>query len=130
MVSGADVSFGDDYAHIAYFKYDYSMSVIVHPQDISRFYIRKCEPARSVHPARQAAECRVAEYESESYAAHGGDILPVQGSAFPMVISLGVRIGLIVGPRRSLFICVLVFQRDHSRIGFRRGRDCAIRSSL
>ena len=39
VVTYADVSFGKRYAHIAYFKYDYGMGVIIHPQNIPDFYI-------------------------------------------------------------------------------------------
>ncbi len=66
------------------------MGVVAYPQDIPYLDILECKPARGIHPGRQTAKCRIAEYESEGYATYGGDICPVQGSALPMVISLRI----------------------------------------
>ena len=87
VVSSADVSFGNDHARIAHLKYNHGMGVIAYPQDISDFYVRKCKLTLCVHPGRQTAKCRIAEYKSEGYAAHGTDILPIKGSSMPTVIS-------------------------------------------
>ena len=88
VVARAHISLGNNHARIARLEHDHGMSVIVYPQNISDFYIRKCKLTRRVHPGRQTVECRIAEYKCKRHAAHGADILPVKRSALPAVISL------------------------------------------
>ncbi len=107
MVSGTDVSFGNDDACVTHLKHDHGMGVIVDTQNISGFYVCKCKITLCIHPGRQTAECRVAEYKSKGYAAHGADLLPVKRSALPMISSLCVRIRLIIGPDRPFLILII-----------------------
>ena len=101
------ISFSNNHTRIAHLEHDHSMNIIIYPQDIPNFYILKCKRTRCVHPGRQSSKCRIAEYKSESYAAHCTDTLSINRSAFPIIISCRVRIRLIVSPGRPLLIRIL-----------------------
>ena len=87
VVSGADISFSNNYPRITCLKHDYGMGIIVYPQNISSFYIFICKLTCCIHSGWQAAECRVAQYKGKGHASHGADILTVKGSALPVIIS-------------------------------------------
>ena len=87
MVSGADVPLGHHHACSVHFQHDYGMGIIAYPQDIPDLYVLKCKSALCVHPCRQIAECRVAEYKGKGYAAHGTNIVPIKGTALPFIVA-------------------------------------------
>ncbi len=87
VVSGADVPFGHHHARIVHFQHDYGMDIIVYPQDIPGLYILESKSACGIHPCRQTAEGRIAEYKSKGYTAHGDNICTIEGTAFSTVVS-------------------------------------------
>ncbi len=80
------------------------MGVIIYPQDIAYFYIRKLN--RSAHSCRQTAERRIAKLISEGDATRT-DIRAVRKITAPFVIGMS-----FVGPSGSFCVPILCFISD------------------
>ena len=130
MVSGADISFSNHHTHIAYLKYDHRVGIIAYTQNVTNFYILIWKFACRIHSCFQLAKCCIAEYKCKGHTAHGTDIRSVKRSPLPVIIISGcIGIRLIIGPGRSFLISVIILQRNHTLIDFRRGRDCTVSCS-
>ncbi len=92
------VRFSDDDTACAFLQYNYAVTVVFYPQDITDFYIFKSKAASADGPGRQTAKGCIAEQEGEGSTAYAA-VCSIYSSAFP---DIGIAKTAIASVRRKI----------------------------
>ncbi len=112
----------------AFLKYNNTVAIAIHPQNITHLYVLKRKTAVFDWPCRQIAECLITKVESKGHTANR-TICPINSSSIPFIGTAKVpltSIGFKIRPCRSLPKTILILQGNHSIINLWRGRDRSI----